>query len=428
LQDLLPHLNTSHRACRSVEGRWKFALDDCQLRLGGYESQYEVYKPICDHFKSQYPDGSFELCNNRNGSAGEHYLNLWEFWENYIDWYDGNMSRCEEWHTKVSTWRKNCSEIHSGWSPKRHECNDYQARMDITSCEFLRTAEDGCQAYSTCFDGAFSNLVFVNSSLAEEEAQLRQEWRVVLRIECLLPIFASAQKDDSIIEYCAGKTHDLSEISANFSNGSVKVNETAPFSKICEANLSAYAVGTLEHTEFFYSDLPWPLLAPVNTSHSNCPSKSGGTKDVHSDMHFLCAHNTTFIPSRNQSFPSSADTLNFTAALHGPNAWSPIKDEAGQSFEVDLGKVETIGGAFIQGGLTNGTCFEQWVTSFWLSYSTDGLNWDYVKTPILGNHDCETDVAHWFTPMLQARHVRYVVEEWHGKIAMRMGLLLCHQP
>jgi len=363
-----------------------------------------------------------------------------------MDWYDGNMSRCEELYAEVSSWQKNCTEIHDGWSPKRKECNDYQARMDMTSCAFLRTSEDGCQAYSTCFDGAYSNLVFVNSSLAQEEDQLRQEWRALLRIECLLPIFTStsttttafsfflpsasttASTTSSIIDYCAGKVHDLSEISANFSDEPVKLNETAPFQQICEANLSAYAVGTLEHTEFFYSDLPWPLLAPVNTERTNfCPSKSGGTKDVHSDLPTLCWPNTTFIPSRNQSFASSANTDNFTAALHGPNAWSPIKDERGQYFEVDLGQVMTIGGAFIQGGLTNGTCLEQWVTTYWLMYSTDGVIFEHIHMPLRGNHDCDTDVAHFFTPMLQARHVRYVVEAWHGKIAMRMGLLLCHQ-
>ena len=60
---------------------------------------------------------------------------------------------------------------------------------------------------------------------------------------------------------------------------------------------------------------------------------------------------------------------------NGHCSWTPKFKEKNAWLQADLGKLTTVTGI-----ATQGSCIENhWMTLYWISYSTDGKNWDYFQ-------------------------------------------------
>jgi hypothetical protein len=67
----------------------------------------------------------------------------------------------------------------------------------------------------------------------------------------------------------------------------------------------------------------------------------------------------------------------------------------------------------------------QWITSYKVEYSNDGVYWDEVDDGFSfpGNSDRNTHVKHWFTTPVKARAIRISPKSWHSHIAMRADFI-----
>ncbi|MBF0475524.1 MAG: discoidin domain-containing protein [Deltaproteobacteria bacterium] len=106
--------------------------------------------------------------------------------------------------------------------------------------------------------------------------------------------------------------------------------------------------------------------------------------------------------------------------------WSAGELDQNQWLQVDLGKVREIVGVATKGRHAN---YLQWVTSYALSYSSDGKQWTFYKTKsdkdrtlFQGNQDTNTLVFHRFPKPIKARFVRIHPVTWHEHITMRLEL------
>ena len=68
---------------------------------------------------------------------------------------------------------------------------------------------------------------------------------------------------------------------------------------------------------------------------------------------------------------------------------------------------------------------DEWVTSFMVLYSNDGVNWDAVDNGKVfqGNSDRDTQVTNWFDTPVTARTLQIKPTSWSGWISMRFDAL-----
>ncbi|XP_044176026.1 receptor-type tyrosine-protein phosphatase S-like [Acropora millepora] len=107
-------------------------------------------------------------------------------------------------------------------------------------------------------------------------------------------------------------------------------------------------------------------------------------------------------------------------------SWIPTSFNTHQWLQVDLGKKTLVTEIKTQGRHDSG----QWVTSYRVSYSNDGSNFQTYqennKDKIFqANRDRQTVVSNVLNPAIHARYIRILPYSWHGHVALRLELLGC---
>ncbi|XP_078665898.1 lactadherin-like [Branchiostoma floridae x Branchiostoma belcheri] len=111
----------------------------------------------------------------------------------------------------------------------------------------------------------------------------------------------------------------------------------------------------------------------------------------------------------------------------GVGAWAARTNTIGTWLQVDLGEMKTITGTIIQGRYNH----HQWVTSYKLQYSVDGLSWityassDGSGEVFPGNTDRNTPVTNLLDRPTDARYVRFLPQSWDDHMSMRVEVLGC---
>ncbi|EDO29609.1 predicted protein, partial [Nematostella vectensis] len=103
-------------------------------------------------------------------------------------------------------------------------------------------------------------------------------------------------------------------------------------------------------------------------------------------------------------------------------AWSAKHNNRLQWLQVDLGKLSKVVKVATQGRQD----LNQWVTTYKLAYSRDGVLFKYFPKVLSGNKDRNTVVTHSVGP-IYARYVRFYPQTWHGHISMRVELYGCRR-
>ncbi|XP_048582634.1 lactadherin isoform X2 [Nematostella vectensis] len=122
--------------------------------------------------------------------------------------------------------------------------------------------------------------------------------------------------------------------------------------------------------------------------------------------------------------------LNIPSVAYG--AWIPSTSQVGEYLQVDLLSVMKINKVATQGQPTkniNGELTEpsmnNWVTRYGLSYASDGVTWATYPHVFTGNSDRDTVVSNVLPVTIQARYIRFLPQNWHGQIALRVELFGC---
>ncbi|KAI8490368.1 hypothetical protein Bbelb_316360 [Branchiostoma belcheri] len=112
----------------------------------------------------------------------------------------------------------------------------------------------------------------------------------------------------------------------------------------------------------------------------------------------------------------------------GVGAWAVRNNTIGEWLQVDLGEMKTVTGTIIQGRYHHA---DQWVTSYKLQHSVDGLSWityassDGSEQVFPGNTDRNTPVTNLLDSPTDARYVRFLPQSWYGWMSMRVEVLGC---
>jgi hypothetical protein len=109
-------------------------------------------------------------------------------------------------------------------------------------------------------------------------------------------------------------------------------------------------------------------------------------------------------------------------------SWTAKYSDVYQWIQVDLKQLHKVTGVSTQGRLH----YNQWVTSYYVSYSNDGQGWTLYHEPgkqdpelFLGNADRDEVTKHTFFPPIKAKFARILPQTWHGHISLRFEFYGC---
>ncbi|XP_066019015.1 uncharacterized protein [Pocillopora verrucosa] len=131
----------------------------------------------------------------------------------------------------------------------------------------------------------------------------------------------------------------------------------------------------------------------------------------------------------NNSTPRQA-RLNFIEQGIKQGGWSSLKNDRNQWLQVDLGSHTIVTGVATQG--KNSTNWRQWIKTFTLQFSFDGVIFQSYKEPgkmsakvLHANQDSDTVVYNKLISPITARYIRLLPVTWHNHISLRMELYGC---
>ncbi|CAH1255660.1 MFGE8 [Branchiostoma lanceolatum] len=111
----------------------------------------------------------------------------------------------------------------------------------------------------------------------------------------------------------------------------------------------------------------------------------------------------------------------------GVGAWVAMVNVIGQWLQVDFGEVKRVRGTMIQGRHGG-----QWVKSYKLQYSVDGVSWttyagsDGSDKIFPGNTHAHIPVTNLLDDSIDARYVRFLPQSWYFHMSMRAEILGCN--
>jgi len=136
--------------------------------------------------------------------------------------------------------------------------------------------------------------------------------------------------------------------------------------------------------------------------------------------------------SYSNTYQGGAPGSNYNRSmLDSSQSWHPDISNNAQYMTIDLDTIKTVIGGITQGRAN----YDQWVTSYKVSVSTDNITYLYITTTgtttdaslaqtFTGNTDRNTKVENLFNSPIQARYVRYHPMTWYARVTMRAGVLI----
>ena len=172
-------------------------------------------------------------------------------------------------------------------------------------------------------------------------------------------------------------------------------------------------------------------LEDITSEEDSSPSTfilAQGVSTTGSEGSGLTANTVLNPPELDRSYSSvynnSAPGTGYARSmLDSPVSWSPASGFiiGSEYMQIDLGANKTISGVVTQGRYE----YPQWVTSYKVEYSANGINWFWVDSEnvFTGNADQNTKVTSSFNTNVSARYIRVYPVTYNGYPSMRAGVV-----
>ena len=106
-------------------------------------------------------------------------------------------------------------------------------------------------------------------------------------------------------------------------------------------------------------------------------------------------------------------------------AWAAKINDQNQWIQADLEAMHRILSVTTQGRYSR---HNQWVSSYYVSYSQDGKRWEAISTPFEGNNDRDTKKTNLLPDNILAKYIRLSPISWSNHICMRFDVTGCVVP
>ena len=106
------------------------------------------------------------------------------------------------------------------------------------------------------------------------------------------------------------------------------------------------------------------------------------------------------------------------------DGWAVSVNDQDQWIQADLRIAHRILSVTTQGRHSD----NQWVTSYYVSYSQDGARWETISTPFEANVDRDTKKTNLLPDNIVARYIRLSPISWERAVSMRFDVTGCAVP
>eukprot|EP00933_Yihiella_yeosuensis_P053647 TRINITY_DN51911_c0_g1_i1.p1 TRINITY_DN51911_c0_g1~~TRINITY_DN51911_c0_g1_i1.p1 ORF type:complete len:460 (+),score=78.99 TRINITY_DN51911_c0_g1_i1:138-1517(+) len=93
---------------------------------------------------------------------------------------------------QAKTKRADCKASEKAYLIQRRKCKRNQEYLEMTACKLLDNDET-CLAYNQCYDGSNNALINAQAVAKVEEPQIKKDYNVLLRMDCVLDAFTEAK-------------------------------------------------------------------------------------------------------------------------------------------------------------------------------------------------------------------------------------------
>eukprot|EP00413_Alexandrium_margalefii_P010735 CAMPEP_0204526794 /NCGR_PEP_ID=MMETSP0661-20131031/8628_1 /ASSEMBLY_ACC=CAM_ASM_000606 /TAXON_ID=109239 /ORGANISM="Alexandrium margalefi, Strain AMGDE01CS-322" /LENGTH=625 /DNA_ID=CAMNT_0051532655 /DNA_START=30 /DNA_END=1905 /DNA_ORIENTATION=- len=349
----------------------------------------------------------------------------------YIKWY---MAKQVEFMAKKGAYES----ANSALGTKHSEADRLQRSFENQYCSYKGHEIDMCSTYGGCRMGALasyeSTTKRVRLSEASRKAYLKSGHAVICHVKAILG------EDNKTHSQCQQELAGVDSAQLDMLYPSVPAAYPCDFTA---ASASQPCHSTFRSTEYgglasnvhptACSHCSWEPPTPAPTSSPTMsptpfPTPSPPTPSP------MCQPGGVVNPSETQrSYSSvwngdSVGTSHARSMLDSKQAWSArcgqkpdtCKVSQGEWMEIDLGEALGIAGTVTQGRSPGR--YMQWVSSYKVSYSTDGINYTDLHDIFAGNTNCDDKVTNLFGRRVDARFVRFYPQTWSRHISMRAGV------
>ena len=140
--------------------------------------------------------------------------------------------------------------------------------------------------------------------------------------------------------------------------------------------------------------------------------------------HILTPHCRAYFPVQPAEMTileTKSVRLRSSQLLFCAGAWVP-RNNQDQWIEADLQTIHRIESVTTKGRPVKKL---QWVTSYYVSYSQDGTNWEEIPTLFEANKNRKTKKTNLLPDTIEARYIRLSPNSWVSRIAMRFEVTGC---
>lgn len=265
----------AHTSCRAQQAEAANKVDDCKKDLDTSRAlQTATCTAFTDMEKLKVTDPS-SCPASANENYGQMATRLGKYFTAQAQAYQDRKKACDDATAAAMRQANTCRDLQGGLDSKKATCDQAQETMDSASCSIVTATKAACSQGDNCYSDAttaFNNAV---SSAKKVEAGLKTEWEAILRLECLIGVFAV--DDDSR----AGAISDCKnrDYSSRVAEMSLKY-PSPPAGPSC--SLPADAAGSDAYAKAQYNSLP--AKAPAKSCVASCCGalvvvKSAGAED-----------------------------------------------------------------------------------------------------------------------------------------------------
>ncbi|CAE7391292.1 unnamed protein product [Symbiodinium natans] len=210
-----------------------------------------------------------DQCGAKTGETFKAYhTRLAEASNTLIAKWDKLSTECADAKKKFDEKTTSCKSSAAAHVSQKEHCDSVQDSMDGYSCSYAQAETSRCETMEECFKQAASTHSNLMATQNAELEALRKEWRALLRMECLITTFTTAESGRAAaIDNC--QTMDVvGQASTDLS----VVEPTTPAMPTCAAPTDT--VGSQAYRTAQYGSLP--SEAPAKECVASCCKATGG--------------------------------------------------------------------------------------------------------------------------------------------------------
>jgi len=208
--------STNHKNCRKRQADKQAKADGC---AAVQKAEEDAKKAACDgqDALSTDPNKEADTCHTNGGEKYSQWVDRIDTWiTTKAGVYRKAAKACKVAGGKAARQKKTCDPLVKASNEDKTSCDAMQEALETTTCTIATTATKTCGEYVACYNAARQALQEQLPAIKKLEANRRAEWRALMRMECLLKLFADGEAEEKEVDKCKEKTHKTDHLNLKY--------------------------------------------------------------------------------------------------------------------------------------------------------------------------------------------------------------------